>query len=130
MYDWVLSLLHLLELIPIIASKGRWLYSYAEGNRLHICFDKPPRDVVLQYIDVGGHYLPAGIIEAEGDVKKIGDALEVIRGGRAHLKIHWGRKASKIILYIPQGQLEVKVGKGGRCPVEESQSIAPMENPQ
>jgi len=116
---WLIHLLALLLDLPL--AKEKHFSAYLDGGRLVVCVARAPRELAVEAVDVEGHYVHPSSVEARGDVRREGGRLVVPKGSTAALYVPIVAEPRQVRLITGDGAVEVKVGRGGLCPVESAQ---------
>jgi len=117
---WLIHLLALLLDLPL--AKEKHFSAYLDGGRLVVCVARAPRELAVEAVDVEGHYVHPSSVEARGDVRREGGRLVVPKGSTAALFVPIVAEPKRVRLITGDGAVEVKVSRGGFCPVEPAQS--------
>jgi len=117
--QWLIHLLALLLDLPL--AKEKHFSAYVDEGRLVVCVARAPRELAVEAVDVEGHYVHPSSVEARGDVRREGGRLVVPKGSTAALYVPIVAEPRRVRLITGDGAVEVKVGRGGLCPVESAQ---------
>jgi len=116
--QWLIHLIALLLDLPL--AKEKHFSAYVDEGRLVVCVARAPRELAVEAVDVEGHYVHPSSVEARGDVRREGGRLVVPKGSTAALYVPIVAEPRRVRLITGDGAVEVKVSRGGLCPVESA----------